>query len=447
MWLFNKVGWAPLVDEKIVPLIEFLELLIDIPEILMDLINDYSNEKVNDLFLLLWTKEDKLPFNEESIKEKNLTLDIYKKIITKIKSKLNSLVKWIDKGKIQKVELEINKKFIKPLEELKVELTNKSKELLKEITNLKWEKAILKEIKKYLKENEDYSLDKLNDLLKWFKKIKKFKTIVDLNTKDKEIKKLLNEYKEYFWEDLLKSWLVEKEEILEKINNEIELVKEYTLDKIKVEKPEIYKELENLVEEDKKIKKENEEIIKNKIKELIIPTIEKIKVISQEIIDSLWIDKWLHIIDIDVKKAIAHCPILLNVDMTVYSKLRPYLRWFKNLKNLVNVNDFQWITGWMIKSKIITPEKEKDTQGRVFIELMVGSNIIDKVFINQKTYKKDKEFYDNLEIWDIVLIKAKKSIKFNLLATSVMIKLPELYDKVINKGWEWVTSKEKLFLK
>ena len=180
-----------------------------------------------------------------------------------------------------------------------------------------------------------------------------------------------------------------------------------------------------------------------KLKDVFLWLIE----IEKNIIDDLWIDKGLYKIKIDNEKAIKHCPILLNVDLSKYRALwRNFKNWsYYTLKQIDEKDEINfWLTVWMIREISIWQEREKPTQGRVQLELMIWEKI-SKLFINWYVYEKNKELFDNLKVADIILVTFKKSSRFPVIAVENIFDLPTLYNRVVNYDLtDWPLTLEEL---
>lgn len=450
IWLFNNIWGAPLIEEKLVPAIEFIEFIWDFKNIFEDLLNNYSYEKLIWLFSLFWVKEEKLPLDE---KEKNLSLDNYKKIITKIKSKINSFSNWIIKGVINKSEVAIDIKYSEILINKKEEIDEMNKEVLKNLKDeLKEIKSKMGDIEKLLLSNNlnlgkiqnDYA--KINKI-KWRKEniVKKIKEGITLE--EKQLIKTINwnfdldntivtkdNIKEVVWKLIKIVWdeveLNIKNSIIEMKKNEIEYKKYLLLKKTLIEKKEeLSVKIKNLY--DLKLKNVFSSLIK----------------IEKDIIKDLWIDKGLYKIKIDNEKAIKHCPILLNVDLSKYRALwKNFKAWtYYTLKQIDAKNEIKfWLTVWMIREISIWQEREKPTQGRVQLELMIWEKI-SKLFINWEVYEKNKELFDNLKIADIIVVSFKKTLRFPVIAVENIFDLPTLYNRVVNYDLtDWPLTFEEL---
>jgi len=441
IWLFNNVWGAPLIEEKLVPAIEFIEFIWDFPEVFQDLINNYSHENLNDLYLQFWVKEDKLPIDlSTKNNDTKLTLDFYKKIITKIKSKINSLANWIEKEKINKSEIKIDIWFKEILLTLKdkIDLLNKENliELKEELNIIKKNENLI--FKYLIQMNSDYDKllkqQKLLAKVKW-KKENSEKGIREWITKDE--KNIISNLCNLIWLEnptISKENIKEEKDLIEKqLLIEIDLIEKNSMRKMEKDHYEKYLEIEKIKEDNKKYK----EIIESKLIEIynerMINLLKEMSIITKDIIKSLNIDQWLHIIKIDNEKAINHCPIMLNVDLSKYKRILEHFKpgWYLRLKQIDDLEDIKfWITVWMIRTFEVKTWDLRETQWKVFCELMVWEKI-SRLFINWIVYKKYQEFFENLKVADTVIITFKKSNRFPVIAVDEIFDLPTFFNRVV----------------
>ena len=458
VWMFNNIWGCPLVDEKLVPAIEFLEFLWDIPELISDLIQNYSDEKLNDLYILFGVKENKLPVkieddlweienveeNEEEEEFWELSIWLYKNIITKIKSKIKVLEKGIVSWKLNKSEIQISQEFITLFEQIRENLDKNNKLVIWKLSSYeknikKIEKENLEILKQEFKNLENNPFDFLLDAIPKIEKIKWRKENNEKNITEwiqNDEMNLLKDSYEFIWEeikDFTKENLEENKDcLLKSLNKEYQLIIDNLLNKNKDKKEQIEKLQKEILE----LAIKWNDILKENFQECILPILIELKNWISDVIESLNIDQWNHIVVIDSAKAMKYCPILLNVNLSKYSKIIAYL---KNNILLRSIDQEQevtwWTTVWMILEKNILQDPGSPFKKRVHMIIMIWE-YQKNLFINNATYERNKEIFDRLQIADPVLVKFTKTIKFPVVNVTSIWKLEEIFDKVVNKKWE-----------
>lgn len=387
MWLFNSIWWAPNINEKLVPEINYIEETIDISEKLLEIMEDIKNEKeetlteegdeeiieskVIELYKLMWISEEKYP--PTSIDD--FWLKEVKKVMTKLKSKL----KWLS-GRIEKkifwYEM-LEDEYISKLDNVKSEIDTKLWNLEKDLKELHKKK------------------DKRSGWLTIFEENKH------------------NLFEDKYQNDL---------DILQKVNKLV------------------YDELS--ISELSDLEWHSKLYIENLIIYVYLKDILKLVVdVITEVSNSLNLDRTCVIIKPDLKYVMKTCWILVNVDLKEYSSLVNDLNKFIPFKALNFSDELRYFTTiWVIMDKVILNDQLKEDWTVNYNKTKVRGSLMlwdtkKPLFINWHSYLKNKEGLDTLQDWDPVVIRFNISPWFTMIQTQEIVKADVLQRKILNREW------------